>query len=122
MHMTVKDHRFLDKRRTLIRAWRYAGPALVACLLALLVFLLVRTPLLINPFVVAEQLESGTLDESSLTVMAAILPVLFWAVLFMLAIIVVFLYVVMAREKRYLEMIDVLSAVNDGKLHDGAGD
>ena len=99
---------FLDKRRGLIRAWRYVGPVLLLAILGFSAYLFIRTPLLINPFEVISRLEAGTLEESTTVILAAMLPVMFGGMLVLLIAIVLVMYAAIANEKKYVAIIEKL--------------
>lgn len=104
---------FVEKRRNLVRLWRWTGLGLLLLVLGFTIYLAIRTPLLINPFETISRLESGTLPESTLVIMAAMLPVMFSAALILLLALVAVMYAAIGNEKKYLAMIDGLTSSDD---------
>ena len=98
---------FLEKRRRLLKAWRYAGPSLLLAILGLVVFLKVRTPLLIDPYEVVSRLEAGSLEQTTLELMAVLLPITMILVCFVLVMLVVFIYAAFSNEKKYRQILQV---------------
>jgi len=101
--MRDRDHRFLQRRRPLLRAWKVVGPGCVLLVVLLGAFLLVRSPILINPAVVSSGIEHGTIADSTLSLMAVMLPFLFLSVLILLGAIVAVMYGALANERRYFD-------------------
>ena len=111
--LSPQQRAFLDKRRHLIRLWRYVGVAVLLVVLGFVTYLAIRTPLLINPFEAISRIEAGTLPESTLVIMAAMLPVMFPAALILLLALVAAMYAAIGNEKKYLAMIEDLVASDD---------
>lgn len=110
--ISERERRFIDRRRNVVRYWRFAGPLLVVMVVGFAAWLYLRTPLLIDPFEMLARLEAGEIPESTLVIMAALVPVLFLGLLVLLAGLVVIMYAAISGEKRYLAIIETLS---DGK-------
>jgi hypothetical protein len=108
MKINQKQNDFLEKRRRLLKAWRYVGPMMLFAIFCLVLFLKISTPLLINPYEVISRLESGTIDQSSLEMMAVLLPVIFILVCFILVVLVVMMYMAYSNEKKYLEILEAI--------------
>lgn len=106
MQSNRQSERFLEKRRTLLTAWRYAGPLLLLGIGGFAAYLYFNTPLLINPFAVASGIESGSVEQSTLQLLALFVPVLFITVCFLLVVLVVLIYAAFANEKKYLAILD----------------
>ena len=97
-------------RRQLVEIVLQAGWLfmLVAGFLTLIVgvFMFFRYPLMFNPFELIARLEAGTLEDTTVHVMAMLLPVVMSLVLFMLFTIIMLTYAVMSNDKKYLAIID----------------
>ena len=61
---------------------------------------------MITPYEVITRLESGTVDQSTLEMMAVLLPVTFVLVCFLLAVFVAMMYQAFSNEKKYLEILE----------------
>ena len=106
MQSNPQAERFLDKRRTLLAAWRYAGPLLLLGIGGFVAYLFVNTPLLINPVAITSGIESGSVEQSTLQMMAVFVPILFIMVCFLLVVLIVLMYAAFANEKKYLAILD----------------
>jgi len=125
MQINRQAESFLEKRRALLKAWRYVGPLLllkawryVGPLLLLgiggfAVFLWLNTPLLINPYAMMSGIESGSVEQSTLQMMAAFVPVLFIALCFLLVVFILLMYAAFSNEKKFLAILDELQGGRD---------
>lgn len=112
--MTAPDgERFIAKRRSLLKAWRYVGPLLLVSIAGLAAYLYLNTPLMIDPFAVIAAVEAGAIGDSTLQLMAVFVPLLFLAVCFLLVVLVVLMYAAFANEKKYLAILDRLPRGRD---------
>ena len=100
---------FLENRRRLIDAWRWAGSLSLLGLLAFILWLWYANPILINPFGAIAAIESGSMPDTSMVIMAAMLPVIFILTLFLILLLLVLVTVSLNNEKRYMSIIDTLS-------------
>ena len=112
MTLSQKQMNFLEKRRQLLKVWTYAGPSMLLLIIVLVVFLKINTPWLIDPFEVISRLEEGSVETSSLEMMAVLLPVMSCLVCFLLAAFVFLMYLVFTNEKKYLEILNQLQALD----------
>lgn len=110
MALTPQESAFIARRRTLVRRWPVAGGACLALILAIGLWLWFTRPLLINPVAVFAGIEAGEIPDSSLLVMAAMLPVAMLACLVVLVAAVIFMFVAIANERRHLGIIERLSS------------
>ena len=106
--MDEQSMSFLKKRRRLARFWPVAGTLLLAGVLAFLVWMFLKKSLLVNPFEVASRIDAGTLENSTITLMAGMLPVVFLACFFILILVVLYAFSAFSNERRYLRIIDTL--------------
>lgn len=97
-----------------MKAWRYVGPLLVLGILGLAIFVYANSPLLIDPFEVISRLESGSMEQPSLEMMAAFMPIMLITVLFLLLVLVAIMYAAFSNERRYLEILDEASNSDPG--------
>lgn len=106
MQLSDEDQRFLARRLRLVQAWRYAGSFLLAMLTGLAVWLYVSRPFLANPFFVMTQLKNAAIPESTMVLMAAMLPVVVLLCITLAAAIILFTYAALSNEKKYFTIID----------------
>ena len=103
-----KDLDFLKKRRFFARWWNVVGSIMLTVFLGMMVWLFVRVPNFINPFHVIEQLKADTLQESTLVVMAAMLPIMVLGLFLVMCTVIALVFVAFANERRYLRIIKEL--------------
>lgn len=108
-HLNEKQNRFLKGRRKLNRLWPWAGAIMPVMLLLLVVFLLIKSPLLINPYAVADQIKAGVLKASSMKLLALLCPVMTGMTICMVFIIIVYMWGLYFIEKKYHMFIDRLA-------------
>jgi len=100
-----RERSFLEERQRLVGYWRIAGPLMIAVFLGLVCWLYLQAPLFIDPFRVLSRLEEGTLEPSTLILMAGLLPVVVITTLVVLAALIIFSFCAVRREKKYLQII-----------------
>lgn len=106
MSLSQSDADFLLKRRQLSENWKYVGvPLLVACI-GLTVYLWIKSPLLSNPFVVAERLQNHTIDPSTAMLAAVMLPIVTSALLGLAVTMVLLMFRAFAHERRLIAIVD----------------
>jgi hypothetical protein len=110
MHLKATDSIFISRRSSLVRYWPVAGSVLLLMLTGLGGWLWIDVPWLINPWEVMEALEAGELPESTLILMAMLLPVVMLACLVFSVLFVLLAWLGFANERRLLEIIDRLQA------------
>ncbi len=108
MELEEKQKTFLKNRRRLTHFWPLVGSLLLLGISALLVWLFLKNPLLINPYKVIDSLDSGTIEYSTLILMATFLPLMFLMCFLLLTAMVIFTFSFIANEKKYLKIIDFL--------------
>ena len=105
MTISPVDQDFVDKRERIVRI----GPAVLAALLLVVLafasWLFTARPLLANPFEVMSLLEQDAIEQPTLILMAAMLPVMMLACLGLLAVILVFAHFGLLNERRYLRLL-----------------
>jgi hypothetical protein len=112
MGLTVKQDRFLRGRRALNRYARLLLVVVGIGYAGFVVWLLVRSPLLVNPFEVMRRMEAGTLDASMQALMAALLPIVLSLSLVIAAAFLLCVLATLGLEKRYQEIIETLSRID----------
>jgi hypothetical protein len=71
-------------------------------------WLFIQKPLLVNPFYVINGLGDGTIEKSTLLLMAGMLPIMFSACLLLLLALLLFTFSALSNEKKHLKVIDHL--------------
>jgi hypothetical protein len=110
-----KDLEFLKKRSFFARWWNVVGGIMLAVLGGMAVWLFVRVPNLINPFHVIEQLKSETLPQSSLVVMAGMLPIVVLGLLLVCCALIGFGFAMFGNERRYLRIIEGMQEAEENE-------
>jgi hypothetical protein len=115
MNLSQRQSRYLERRRKLLKAWRYTGPMMFLGIIGLVIYIKINSPLLINPYEVISRLESGSIKQSSLEMMAVLLPIVFIIVCFLLVVLVAIMFAASLNERKYLEII---GKTTSDDLHD----
>ena len=106
MMLTEAEQLFVDRRRRLTQSWPFVGSGILVLLGSLVVWLVASKPLLANPFYVMSEIDRGTIEQSTLTLMAGMLPLAIWAVLFLCIATVTLAFSVFSNERRYLALLE----------------
>lgn len=101
-----KDRNFIDKRKKLHRYWPIMGTTMILMMLGLVIYLFIRTPKLINPFLVIELIKANTLDPRTMILLAAMCPVLTIFLLVTVAVVIIYVWAFMVLEGRYHKILD----------------
>jgi len=111
------DKKFLNKRTRLISLWNPVAITMLIILFALFVWLVIKTPYLINPIFVIETIKENTINQSTLSLSLLMLPIVVLIVFFIMLILILYGFVIMRNEKRYLTIIHSLEkkVENDNK-------
>lgn len=110
-----KQQRFIMRRRKLLRTWRVVGPLLLLLLIITAVIMFFGYPLMFNPYEVIERLEAGTLENSTLQLMALLLPIAMLMVFFMLVVVVLLSFAALTNDKKYLAIIKDLHDAHNSR-------
>ncbi len=113
MQLTPGESRFITRRSSMGKYWPIAGWILVVMLLGLASWLWYQVPLFVNPWEVVHALEAGIIPDSSLYLMAIMLPVVVLAILVFTASGILLAWRVFANERQLLEIIKRLQAGGD---------
>ena len=114
-----KDLEFIEKRRFFARWWNVVGSIMLFVLGGMAVWFFVRVPNFINPLHVIEQLKEETLPQSSLVVMAAMLPIVVLGLLLVCCAVIGFGFAMFANERRYLQIIAKIRESGASKKEQG---
>jgi hypothetical protein len=104
----LTDAEFIHKRQQLTAWWNWAGGAMLVLLSGAFGWLLLRTPLLVNPFLVEQGLSDRSLHWATVEGLAVASPVIMWLLFAVTATLVLFGFGAVAVERRYLRIIDAL--------------
>lgn len=105
MQLSYEEQRFVEKRASLMRTWRYVGTIMLAMIIGFGVWLFFSKPLLADPFIVMTKLESNSIPESTMALMAGILPVVILMCIVLAISIILFVFASFSNEKKYLKII-----------------
>lgn len=105
MDINESNQAFLQKRAIMIKFWPYAAGIMLLLIMILLFWLYSNAAWLINPFETFNRLENQTLDYGTLSMMAAMVPILFNALVFILIALIILAFAVISNEKRYQKII-----------------
>jgi hypothetical protein len=100
--------RFLERRRRLQAVWPWVAALLAVVLAALIAWLLVRHPLLVNPLLVQEALRTSSLEPGTLLLLAGMLPLVVDVCLLIVGVLLVYACAFMFIERRYQRIVDTL--------------
>jgi len=110
MKIGVSDKDFVDKRRIYVRV----GPTVMGvCLIAVASFgfwAWLYQPLLANPFEVARRINDGQLDDTSIVLMAVMLPIAMLVSIGLTGAVVALCWTGLSKERRYMRIIDSLTS------------
>jgi hypothetical protein len=115
MALEGTDLAFVERRSTLVRRWPVVAWLMLAGIVAVFGFLLYSSPLLVNPWEAASRIEAETLATPTLTLMAALLPIVFLSCFVLLVALVLFQFAAMANERRLLQIIASLRVGAQGE-------
>lgn len=110
MSLDAESKTYLTRRRRMQSAWRVVGPSLFLAAAGLAMWLILRHPLLVNPWEVSRGLADGTISEGTILVMAGLLPLAVGACLLLLLTVLALVQSAMSNERRLLRIIDRLGA------------
>lgn len=113
MTFNEQERSFLERRRRFTRSWPLVGTLLLAAVLTLTAWLFWSNPLLVNPWAVLTGLKAQSLPESTLSLMAFLLPIATLLCLSTLCILVLLTFVAFSNERRHIAVIDRLIRTQD---------
>lgn len=122
MTLSPAEKKFVEKRERRVKYWPYFGAASLVLVAAYSIWLWVKMPHLIRPWRVIESLEAGTLSESTMAVMAVILPIVMAMLLVFAFIIVLLWFVAFYNERRLIQLVRKMEALPAGSKTNGASE
>lgn len=105
MSLSPTELLFIEKRERLTRQWPIFGFCLLFLFAGIVFWLWNETPHMVDPWLVATSLEEGTLAESTLTAMAAMLPLVVLVLIAAAGAFVMLLSVACANERRLIQLL-----------------
>ena len=118
MGLLPADKGFIEKREKRAKYWPFFGIASLAAIVAYGAWLWLRVPYLIDPWHTIEQLEAGQLSESTMAVMAAMLPLVVMLLLGVVFVVVLLWFVPFRNERRLIRMVRQLESESADKQMD----
>lgn len=106
MTLSDKQLKFIRGRQKLIGLRKYVVSFLSILFVAFLGWMYYKAPLLVNPYEVISRLQRSSLDRDTMTLMAGMLPIIVLLALFLLGALMIFFFIAMSNEARYIEIID----------------
>ena len=111
--LTKQQQEFLTRRGKLQRAWRITGPVVLVGLVVAGVILFFNYPLMFNPYESVTRLDAGTLEDTTVQLMALLLPIAILMVFVMLVVVVLLVFAVIDNDRKYLAIIQRLLPTPD---------
>lgn len=110
MKLTVIDKEFVNKRRRLARFGIIVFPVCLVIIAGFGIWAYVDQPLLANPFEVARQIEGQEIDDTTIALMAVMLPIVMLVSIALTAAIIALAWAGLSNEKRYQRIIESLTS------------
>lgn len=110
MKLTEQETAFVKQRIRLVRSWPVVGSICGVLVIGFTVWLWISRPLLVNPWEVLSRLKSASIQDSTMTLMAAMLPIVFLACIFLLLALIAICFLAFSNERKHLAIIQRLDA------------
>jgi hypothetical protein len=121
MNLTEQEKVFIDQRHRFARSWPVAGSVSLAIVFVLAGWLWLSRPFLINPWAVFSAIDSESIPETTVILMAAMLPIVMLTCFFILVVCLAFFFVAFSNERKHIAIIRRLTASQNGQKYDGSG-
>lgn len=105
VELTAKEEAFIKKRAKFAHSWPLVGSAMLAMVFGFGAWLWFSNPLLINPWAVLSGLDSESIEDTTITLMAGMLPLVMLTCLFLLVVTLVLSFAAFANERRLIAII-----------------
>ncbi|MBN2894830.1 MAG: hypothetical protein JXK05_02940 [Campylobacterales bacterium] len=105
MALSSEEEALLAKRARRLKSWPYVGGGLLGLLGACGLWLWVKVPYLINPWALGDAIRGGSLSESTVLLLASMLPVVLLMLLLFAVAVVGLIFAAFANERKLIEMI-----------------
>lgn len=119
MRFDPEDLAFLDRRKRRLALWPAAGAGALLALLLLLAWLVMRHPLLIDPTELSRRLATESIDASTITLMAGMLPFAVDVCLLSLGVALGLTFIAFRNERRHIALIESLARQAGGRSTEG---
>ncbi|WP_116474937.1 hypothetical protein [Zobellella maritima] len=106
MKLSPEESLFVARRAALTSHWPWVGGVLLLLVIAFAAWLWWSVPHLINPWAVTADLQSGALSDTTIPLMAALLPVVTLTFLVFVALTIVMAFAAFANERRLIDIIN----------------
>jgi hypothetical protein len=110
VELTAEEEAFVEKRAKFAHSWPFVGSVMLAVVLGFGAWLWFSNPLLINPWAVLSGLDSDSIEATTITLMAGMLPLVMLTCLFLLVVALVLSFAAFANERRHIAIIRRLTA------------
>ena len=104
---------FLSRRKGFVQWWPTVSLGLLLLLSGLFVGLFLKASLLVRPAQIWTRLQSGTLESSTLALLAGMLPVVLLGWLATLAVVILFASAARSNDRKYIAIIERLLRFRD---------
>ncbi len=104
----LDDNKFLSRRQKVVSRINIAVISSLVLLAALVVYLFIKAPYMINTAEVVRRLQNDSLPLSTLKTAMVLMPMNMILLITIMVFLILFLYVSLVREKRYLRIIEDL--------------
>ena len=121
MSLSPKEKSFVESREKRAKYWPFFGVLSLALVAGYGAWLWLKMPRLINPWHVIERLEAGDLSDSTMGVMAVMLPIVVAAFLGFIFIVVLLWFAVFRNERQLVRLIRMLEADSRGGKENASG-
>ena len=105
MSLSAAEARFIEKREKLTKHWPVFGVASLLLLAMLALWLWFKTPHMINPWLVVAGIENGTLPETTVILMGAMLPMVMLALLVFTSAFILLAFKAFSNERRLIQLL-----------------
>lgn len=102
------EEKFLAKRKKLVKYWNIVGVILILMISFLAIMLYFKSPLLLNPFELNKRMIRKTIKSSTIILLATLLPITNGIIVFLLFTIILFGFVFISHEKKYIKILEEL--------------
>ena len=110
MSLNCEELAWVARRRRFMALWPWAGGGAVIGILGFASWLWLSVPLMINPWAAIRAVEAGSIDTTTLTAMALMLPILMLACLVVLVVMVGVLFAAFSNEWKLIALVEKQAA------------
>lgn len=107
--LTEEEKKFVSEREQLNRFWPLIAVLLILMLAGLFGWMLIKTPQLVNPYYLADQLKNNRIAPETVKILSLMCPVFAMFVFFLALVIILYGCSWMSMESRYIKIIRRIS-------------